>query len=202
MTIIGGSELAFNPVRLPATLATSPYQRIDPRKSSDNLACRSVGLPEGRPPYYSSFRGYEPHVSRSVLGQLSEPAVAIEGVHWLSLGERKTVGINNLTANILCGHHNSALSILDTEAGLFLSKIKNIHVGLGRKSLSRKRSISIVSGDALELWILKMACGLFYSKIASHDRQQIAHDHKKLYVGIRVWIIGLEFAVIFRPARC
>jgi hypothetical protein len=87
---------------------------------------------------------------------------------------------------------------------------------------------------------------LFYSKIASHDHQQIAHDHaiedgiiaealfskrwfpncglymraaagqrvpgvnaismapatavnEKRYVGLRVWIIGLEFAVIFDP---
>jgi hypothetical protein len=182
-----------------------------------------------------------------VLEELSEPAVAIEGVHWLAPGEKKIIAINRLTANILCGRHNSALSILDTEAGLFLRTIKNIRAGLGRKSLSRKRSISIVSGEALELWILKMACGLFYSKIASLDRRQIARDYKiedriivealfskrwfpncglymraavgqrvlganefamapaiaplseKLYVGIRIWIIGLEFAVIFDP---
>jgi hypothetical protein len=191
-------------------------------------------------------RSGEHYVSRSVLEQLSEPAVAIEGVHWLAPGERKIVGINNLTANILCGRHNSALSILDTEAGLFLRTIKDIHAGLGRKSLSRKWLISIVSGEALELWILKIACGLFYSKIASHGRQKIANDHEiedyiiadalfsrrwfpncglymraaagqrvpgvnaismapatvvneKRYVGLRVWIIGLEFAVIFDP---
>jgi hypothetical protein len=181
-----------------------------------------------------------------VLEQLSEPAVAIEGVHWLAPGEIKIVGINNLTANILCGRHNSALSILDTEASLFLRTIKDIHAGVGRQSLSRKRLISIVTGEALELWILKIACGLFYSKIASHHRQQIANDHEiedkiivealfsrrwfrncglymraatgqrvpgvnaismapatavneKRYVGLRVWIFGLEFAVIFDP---
>jgi hypothetical protein len=106
--------------------------------------------------------------------------------------------------------------------------------------------VSIVSGEALELWVLKVACGLFYSKLASHERRQIAQDHcvedsiisealfskrwfrhcglymraekgqriagvnafsmapatlvnEKRYVGVRVWIIGLEFAVMFDP---
>jgi len=36
--------------------------------------------------------------------------------------------------------------------------------------------VSIVSGEALEIWILKIACGLFYSKIASQKRQ-ILSDH-------------------------
>jgi len=188
----------------------------------------------------------EHYVSRTVLEQLSEPVVAIDGVHWLAPGERKIVGINSLTANILCGRHNSALSVIDAEASQFLRTIKSIHASLDSKSLSRKRLVSIVSGEALELWILKIACGLFYSKIASHDRQQVANDHaveesliaeglfskrwfphcglymraasgqtvrgvnaismapatlihEKRYVGVKVWIIGLEFAVIFDP---
>jgi hypothetical protein len=183
-----------------------------------------------------------------VLEQLSEPAVAIEGVHWLAPGQRNIIGINSLTANILCGRHNSALSILDTEAGQFFRTIKNIRTKPNSKSLSRKPRVSIVSGEALELWILKIACGLFYSKIASHDRRQIAQDHaiensliaqalfskrwsphcglyirapigqrvpginaismvpmmaasanEKRYVGISVWLIGQQFAVIFDP---
>jgi hypothetical protein len=179
----------------------------------------------------------EHYISATVLEQLSEPAVAIDGVFWLPPGERKVVGINSLTANILCVRHNSALSALDAEAGQFLRTIKRI---------SRKRLVSIVSGEALEQWILKVACGLFYSKIASHDRHQIANDHaiehsiiaealfakrwfpncglymraaigqrvpgvnaismapatsisEKRFLGIRVEIIGLEFAVIFDP---
>ena len=50
-----------------------------------------------------------------MLEQLSGPAVAIDGVFWASPGE--VVGINSLTAKILCVRHNSALSPLDTEAG-------------------------------------------------------------------------------------
>jgi hypothetical protein len=188
----------------------------------------------------------EHYVSRVALEQLSEPVVAINGVHWLAPGQRQVVTINRLTANILCSRHNSALSILDDEGGHFLRTIKSIHVSLESKSLSRKRLVSIVSGEALELWVLKIACGLIYSNLASHKRRQIVQDHcvedsiiaealfskrwfshcglymraamgqriagvntismapatlidEKRYVGVRVWIIGLEFAVIFDP---
>jgi len=119
----------------------------------------------------------EHYISEVVLEELSEPAVAIDGVFWLPPGEQKIVGINSLTAKILCVRHNSALSPLDMEAGQFLRIVKHIHASLDTKSLSRKRLISIISGEALEQWILKVACGLFFSKIASHERRQIANDH-------------------------
>jgi hypothetical protein len=112
-----------------------------------------------------------------VLEQLSEPAVAIDGFHWLAPGERSGVGINSLTAKILCRRHNSALHPLDDEAAQFLRTIKGIHASLDSKSLSRKRLVSIVSGEGLELWILKIAGGIFYSGIASQQREQIARDH-------------------------
>ena len=96
----------------------------------------------------------EHYVSRVVLEQLSEPVVAIDGVHWLPPGEQRIVGINSLTANILCARHNSALSPLDDEAGQFIRTIKSIHASLHSKSLSRKRLVSIVSGEALVRIIL------------------------------------------------
>jgi hypothetical protein len=42
----------------------------------------------------------EHYISEVALEQLSAPAVAIDGVPWLAPGERKIIGINNLTANI------------------------------------------------------------------------------------------------------
>jgi hypothetical protein len=78
----------------------------------------------------------EHYISETVLEQLSEPGVAIYGVFWLRPGERKVVGINSLTANILCARHNSALSALDTEAGQFLRTVRRIHASLDTKSLS------------------------------------------------------------------
>jgi hypothetical protein len=114
--------------------------------------------------------------------------------------------------------------------------------------LSRKKLISIASGEALEQWTLKVACGVFYSKVATQERQRIADDHvideyligeglfakrwhpncglymraalgqsvlgvnaislapatavwenEKRYLGIRLSLIGLEFAVLFDP---
>jgi hypothetical protein len=66
----------------------------------------------------------EHYISETVLEQLSEPAVAIDGVFWLPPGERKVVGINSLTANILCVRHNSALSALDAEAANSCERLK------------------------------------------------------------------------------
>jgi hypothetical protein len=137
----------------------------------------------------------EHYVSRTALEELSEPVVAIDGVHWLAPGEQRVIGINSLTAKILCGRHNSALSPLDDEGGQFLRTIKSIHASLGKKSLSRKTLVSIVSGEALEIWILKIACGLFYSKIASQNRQ-ILSDHA---IDDSIIAEGFFSAVIFDP---
>jgi hypothetical protein len=38
---------------------------------------------------------------------------------------------------------------------------------LNHRSLSKKTSWHLVSGEALELWCLKTLCGLFFSKVAS-----------------------------------
>src|ERR1051326_2721329 len=120
----------------------------------------------------------EHYVSQAVLAQLSDTAVAVKGAFWLPPDEEKITGINSLTAKILCARHNGALSGLDTEAALFLRRLREIRIQLGRKSLSRKPILSIISGETLELWVLKLACGLFYSKIAaSAGGRQLYTDH-------------------------
>jgi hypothetical protein len=49
-------------------------------------------------------------------------------------------------------------------------------VDLNRKTLSRQPIFHLVSGDALELWMLKVACGLYFS-VGSKDRMKIATKH-------------------------
>jgi hypothetical protein len=120
----------------------------------------------------------EHYLSRSVLDAIGSPAVAIDGVPWLAPGERKVVGIENLTAKILCIRHNSALSPLDQVAGQFFKKLRVIHADLQRRSLSSKRSLVIISGEALELWMLKLTCGLFYSKNAAMSGARLIDDHE------------------------
>jgi hypothetical protein len=118
----------------------------------------------------------EHYMSRSVLEALGN-TVAIGGVPWLPLGERREIGINKLTAKILCRRHNAALSALDSAGGEFARRVRSIHSDLNRKSLSRKHSLVLMSGEALELWMLKAACGLFYSKNAARDGTRLIDSH-------------------------
>jgi hypothetical protein len=108
----------------------------------------------------------EHYMSRTVLDAFpGTPAVAINGMPWLAPGERRIVGINSLTANILCDRHNSSLSPLDTEAGRIFRMLQAIDVDLTNRSLSRKNKFYLVSGELFELWMLKAACGIIFSRI-------------------------------------
>jgi hypothetical protein len=119
----------------------------------------------------------EHYISKSVL-QAIGTTIAVSGVPWLPNGEEKEIGVNSLTARILCCRHNSALSPLDTAAGAFFQKLQVIEVDLQRRSLSRKHSFVLMSGEALELWMLKLACGLFYSKNSTADGTRLIDRHQ------------------------
>jgi hypothetical protein len=115
-------------------------------------------------------------MSRAVLEQIGDK-VAVNGVPWLQQGEWKEVSINSLTGKILCKRHNSALAPLDNIAGVFFKSLRDIESDYRRNSLSRKRRLTLLSGEAFELWMLKFACGLFYSKNAASDRLNLLRNH-------------------------
>jgi len=118
----------------------------------------------------------EHYVSKSVL-ELIGDTTAIDGTPWLAQGERRKIGINNLTARILCRRHNTSLSALDSVAGQFAKRFLTILEELTRRYLSRKQSMVLLSGEALELWMLKVACGLFYSRNAAKSGARLIDDH-------------------------
>lgn len=118
----------------------------------------------------------EHYISRSVLEALGNE-VFVDGARWLPPGVRRQIGINRLTAKMLCKRHNSSLSPLDTEAGQFFRIIRGISDDLSKRSLSRKDRFYLASGEAIELWMLKAACGLFYSKMAARNRVSLADNH-------------------------
>jgi hypothetical protein len=111
-------------------------------------------------------------ISHNVLKELSAPTVLVDGVPWLAVGERREMPIAALESNILCARHNAAFSDLDTEAGLFVKEIKEIRTTNGQ-FLSQRSSLTILSGEALEIWALKVAFGLFYAKYAAQSRQHL-----------------------------
>jgi hypothetical protein len=83
--------------------------------------------------------------------------------------------VRNLTAKILCKRHNEALSPLDAEAGRFFSVLTAALVDLERKTLSRKPIFHLISGEALELWMLKVACGSYFG-VGSKDGKRLTEN--------------------------
>jgi len=114
-------------------------------------------------------------MSESVIKQLGAP-IHVSGMPWLRPGETREIGVGSLTAKILCKRHNEALSPLDSEAGLFFSILKKALIDLNRNTLSRKPIFHLVSGDALELWMLKVACGVYFA-VGSQEGVKLAEKH-------------------------
>jgi hypothetical protein len=117
----------------------------------------------------------EHYISKAVLEQLGDK-IKISGAPWMKPGETLVTTPENLIANILCRRHNEALSPLDVEAGKFFSKLTNALADLERKTLSRKPTFHMVSGEALELWMLKVSCGIYYS-VGATNGKRIAETH-------------------------
>jgi hypothetical protein len=117
----------------------------------------------------------EHYMSAAILAQLGD-AIRISGVRWLPEGHSKKLSIGSFSANILCKRHNEALSPLDAEAAIFFATIRRIADDLAKVTLSRKPQIHLISGQTLELWMLKLACGIFFGG-GSVDRQKITENH-------------------------
>jgi hypothetical protein len=125
----------------------------------------------------------EHYISQAVLEQLGA-TIRVAGVPWLAPGETFDTSIASLTAKILCQRHNAALSPLDIEAGRYFSILTSALIDLNRKSLSRRPVLHLVNGQALELWMLKVACGLYYA-IGSKDGTKVGKtfsiDEEKIH---------------------
>lgn len=83
---------------------------------------------------------------------------------------------NSLTSKLLCDRHNSALSPLDDEAGNFFRTLQEIKNDLTENSISRRKELYLFSGEMIELWMLKVACGLGLS-FASRNGIRLKTDH-------------------------
>ena len=121
----------------------------------------------------------EHYISATVLDQIaaSENAVTVSGLPFMDPGESKALPVSSLTAKILCQRHNSALSPLDQEAGLFLKMLTNAMTKKDGSSRSKRPDLSLASGTALELWMLKVACGIYFARIAADNQNRISDTH-------------------------
>jgi hypothetical protein len=119
----------------------------------------------------------EHYFSRALLQIIGESTVFIAGTPWVPPGTTRAVGISSLTAKILCGRHNSALSVLDQSATKLFQSLQTIMDDINLRSLSRRDRYYFFSGEELELWMLKVLCGTFYSKNAASQRISLFADH-------------------------
>jgi len=104
-------------------------------------------------------RSREHYISQSLLHYLNpDNKVKVSGLPWL---EQKEVVLppSALASRVLCERHNTALSGLDAIAvSLFQAFDEKGAVGSG------KQLLYIFSGHDLELWLLKILCGVACSK--------------------------------------
>jgi hypothetical protein len=119
----------------------------------------------------------EHYISANVLEQLGEKGIQVTGLPWLKPDEVKRLSVDNLTAKILCKRHNENLSPLDAEAGTFFRFLTSALLTLQRKLASKNSDFYMVSGEALELWLLKTACGWFFSSAAAAQGEALSKTH-------------------------
>jgi hypothetical protein len=133
----------------------------------------------------------EHYISRSVLEQLGSTLRAM-GMPWLDNGQALETKVDNLTAKILCRRHNEALSPLDQEAAHFFSVIRKALIDLKRNTLSRKPIFHLVCGDAIELWMLKVACGQYFA-VGSKERICLCETHTIDLARVRRAFLGFHW---------
>jgi hypothetical protein len=108
----------------------------------------------------------EHYISKSLLTEIGN-TVSLGGVLWLVPDTQKVVGINSMTANILCTRHNSSLSPLDAHAGMFMRILKLINDDFDHASPATPHAMNyLVSGEIIEYWMIKVLLGIYFSKNA------------------------------------
>jgi hypothetical protein len=86
---------------------------------------------------------------------------------WDEAGKDMVPGIEDLPAGLLCDRHYAALAPLDAVA---IQAFRNILDGVAyvtMKSLATKTTLAAVSGEGLELWLLKILFGAYHNALAA-----------------------------------
>ena len=85
--------------------------------------------------------------------------VKVEGFPWCE-GKVKEIGLANLTAKVLCGDHNHALSDVDTSAAKAFADIREMRRLAHVRERTKPKRWNVIKykfgGPALERWFLKI----------------------------------------------
>ena len=113
----------------------------------------------------------EHYISRVILDEFD--GLSVGGLPWQADGEQLQVSSSALVAKILCTRHNSALEPLDTLAfRAFRALVDGPQYVFSQRRPGRI-AYHLISGDALELWFIKLLAGLYYGRIATHGRDRL-----------------------------
>lgn len=107
----------------------------------------------------------EHYISEGVLKQFG-PKVGVGGLPWIEEGQTKILPTGVLTANILCDRHNSMLSPID-QVGIRFFRELGPGGGRVRFGPDDPPEFHVFRGEMVELWMLKVACGLIASRNAA-----------------------------------
>ena len=91
-------------------------------------------------------------------------------------GKTATIPVSALTANVLCTRHNTALSPLDARVGQFYHELADAEEFL--RNDEQEPRVRLFSGHDLELWSLKLLCGLVAAGVADHPAGKTARHHQ------------------------
>lgn len=98
----------------------------------------------------------EHYISRTVLEAISSTGqVQIGGLPWQEANILQSLGVSSLVSNMLCERHNSLLSKLDEEAGIFFRTLNSVD-----KHRDEVQPNTQIDGPSIERWFLKVICGL------------------------------------------
>ena len=101
----------------------------------------------------------EHYITEGVLKLFGE-TLSVGGMPWLEPGEKRMVPVSSLTGKILCERHNSLLAGLDQFAiRLAATVLFSSGEHIAHKNV-RGNKLHLFSGDDLELWMLKVLCGV------------------------------------------
>jgi|GEM_PF-6248237 hypothetical protein len=120
----------------------------------------------------------EHYISKNILKEIGNNFL-LRGFPWLP-PEGKEIGINSMTANILCKRHNNALSSLDTEAGKLFKCIKDIILE------TTKQKFYSFNGYDIERWLIKLFLGLLSSKNTTSGLEGITPSLPSTEIKIRL----------------
>lgn len=111
-------------------------------------------------------------ISDCILQQLqANGVVKISGLPWLKKGESRQIPPQELASRILCDRHNHALGPLDDAAGRLMRVIGEYDRDFGQPVT--REEIRVFSGEDIERWLLKTACGFVAARQVVRDGRRL-----------------------------